>query len=467
MVTENQAWEMAPWDALETRERLVRRDVSPDEVVEAALVRAERATRLNAIVTPTPERARADARRLVDGPLAGVPSFTKDLSQVGGVRTRWGTAASGEYVSKRSDPSVMLLERLGLVSLGKSATPEFGLTATTETLAFGPTKNPWDETRSTSGSSGGAAALVASGVVPLAHGSDGGGSIRLPASCCGLVGLKVSRGRFDMEGSTLLPVNVAVHGVLTRTVRDTVAFWKGVDAAKPFVKLPRIDVVDPAPRKPLRVSLVLKTPRGDGLDPEVLATMEAVGKRLEKLGHHVELTPCPFDKQDTDDFLALWGLLGAAHARLGRLIVHPGFKARDLEPWTHHLSRRFSATLWDSTQRIRRLRTFTARWGAAMQSRDVVLMPTLAQLPPPLGYLRADLGFDVKLERLTQTVPFTGLINAAGAPAISLPLGRSASGLPIGVQFAGAMGHERTLLELALQLEADAPWVRFKPLSAS
>lgn len=463
-MNERQAWELATWDALETRERLSRREVSADEVVEAAVLRAGQAARLNAIVTPTWERARVDAKRLSAGPLAGVPSFTKDLSQVEGVRTTWGTAAAGHYVSKRSDPTVQLLERLGLVSLGKSATPEFGLTATTESLAFGPTRNPWDETRSTGGSSGGAAALVASGVVPLAHGSDGGGSVRLPASCCGLVGLKVSCGRLDMEGSTLLPVNIAVHGVLTRTVRDTVAFWKGVDALQPHPHLPRLDVVDPAPRRRLRISLVVKTPRGDAIDAEVQAALEATGKRLERLGHHVELAPCPFDKQDTDDFLALWMFIGIAHAKLGRLVVHSRFNARALEPWTHHLARKFAERPWDSTKRIRRLRAFTARWGVIMQSRDVVLMPTLGQLPPPIGYLASDLDFDEKLERLTQTVPFTGLINAAGAPAISLPLGRSAAGLPIGVQFAAAMGEERLLLELALQLEADSPWPRMKPL---
>ena len=180
--TTRDRWELAAWDAVETADRIRRADVSAFEVVEAAIARAEDQKALNAIVTATSDRARATAKSAPRGALFGVPSAVKDLAQVAGVRTAWGTAASGNLISKRSDPTVLALERTGLVSIGKSATPELGLTATTEPLAFGPTRNPWARDRSTGGSSGGAAALVAGGVVPIAHGSDGGGSIRIPAS---------------------------------------------------------------------------------------------------------------------------------------------------------------------------------------------------------------------------------------------------------------------------------------------
>jgi amidase len=461
LVTETQAWELASWDGVETLKRIRSGEVSASEVIEAAIVRTEQASGLNAIVTPTLERARSEVLRRT-GPFAGVPMFTKDLAQVAGVRTAWGTAASGTFISVKSDPCVTTFESLGFVSLGKSATPEFGLTASTEPLAFGATLNPWDSTRTTGGSSGGAAALVASGIVPMAHASDGGGSIRIPASCCGLVGLKPSRGRFDMEGSALLPVNVAVHGMVTRTVRDTVEFWRALTAAVPSELAP-IDVVNPAPSRPLHISMVTTTPRGVPLDGEVRATLEDVARRLERLGHHVDPRPCPFSQGDLGDFIVLYGLLGYLQAHLGRFLVHRAFDSSLLDPWTLGLARSFAADKWAGFKRLLRLRNFTQTWADAMASTDVFLLPTLAALPPLLGHLKTDVPFLEKQERLTLSVPFTSMINAAGAPALTLPLGRTASGLPIGVQFAAAMGHEQMLLELGLQLEADAPWPRLAP----
>ncbi|MBE2253842.1 MAG: amidase [Myxococcus sp.] len=464
MMNEKQAWELSAWDAHQTLERLRKREVSALEVTDAALLRAEKTAHLNAVVTATPERARADAQRLT-GPFAGVPHFIKDLAQVAGVRTTWGSAGTGHFVSKKSDPSVTSFERLGFVSLGKSATSEFGLTATTEPLSFGPCLNPWDETRTAGGSSGGAAAVVAAGVVPMAHAMDGGGSIRIPASCCGLVGLKVSRGRFDMESSTSLPVNIAVHGVVTRSVRDTVDFWRAYTKLVPS-RLPPIEVVRPAPARPLRISLVTTTARGDLLDLEVKAAVEAVARRLEGLGHHVDPVPCPWSREEQEDFIGLWALLGFAHQKLARLVVHRGFDASRLDAWTVGLADRFLNFKWDSMQRIRRLRRFKERWAELMSTRDAFLMPTLASLPPLIGHLKTDLPFDEQLERLTRTVPFTGMLNVAGAPAISLPLGRSAAGLPIGVQLAAGFGAEPLLLELALQLEADAPWPLMAPATS-
>ncbi len=459
------AWSLAEWDAVETVARLRRREVSAVEVIDAAILRAESAGALNAIVTPTFARARAKAAAPSEGPLAGVPTFIKDLAQVAGVRTTWGTSASGDHVSRRSDPSVLALEATGLIPLGKSATPELGLTATTEPLAFGPCHNPWDLARSPGGSSGGAAALVASGVVPLAHGSDGGGSIRIPASCCGLVGLKPSRGRFDMEGSSLLPVNIAVHGVLTRTVRDTVAFWAALEAQLPKRTLPPIGAPASKSGKPLRIGVFVDPPLGTPVHPDVVAATERAAGLCADLGHDVQRIDCPFEAQPVRDFLRYWGFIAFSQEKAGRLLMTSRFDAKKLEPFTRDFARYFASELMNSIAALRRLRAFTGTYAQVMEKWDVLISPTLGELPPLLGHLKTDQPFKLVFERLISFTPFTGLINAAGAPAISLPLGRTAEGLPIGVQFASTHGREVVLLELALALEAASPWALMKPLA--
>lgn len=456
-------WELAKWDAVETLEHVKRKEVSPAEVVQAAITRARDAAVLGAVVTPTFELALSAAAKRSQGALAGVPFFIKDLAQVAGVRTAWGSAAAGQYVSSRSDPTVKTFEAIGLISLGKSATPELGLTGTTEPLAFGPCRNPWRPTHSTGGSSGGAAALVAAGVVPIAHASDGGGSIRIPASCCGLVGLKATRGRFDMEGSKLLPVNVAVHGVVSRTVRDTVAFWEAVEKQRGARRLPPIGALSASPKKPLRIAGYFDSPMGQPVHPDARAAAERALKLCEQLGHKVELIPCPVDRQVTEDFLRLWGFLAFTQARAGRLLMHRGFDASKLEPWTLGFARYFTDSLPASLRAIRRLRGFKDTWAKLMERYDVILSPTLAQPPPAIGHLTTDQPFEVLLERIITYTPFAAPINAAGAPALSLPLGRSADGLPMGAQFAAAHGQERLLLELGRALEEASPWVQQAP----
>lgn len=450
--------ESGAWDAVETVERIGARDVSVREVIDAAIERAEAAAKLGGVVTPSFDAARRAEPR---GPLAGVPTFIKDLAQVEGVPTGWGSRAVGTFVSRRTDPSLRRLFETGVVSLGKSATPEFGLTATTEPIGKEPCRNPWDPTRSTGGSSGGAGCLVAAGVVPLAHASDGGGSIRIPAACNGLVGLKPSRRRFDMDGAGALPVNVAVQGVVTRTVRDTVAFFSALEARS--APIGPIGEVRPEPGRALRIGLFVDAPMGTPVDPEHRAVTERAGALCESLGHHVEAIPCPFEGQVIEDFLRFWGSLGFIYVRAGKLLTHSGFDASRLEPWTHGMSRYFTGELGASLRSIRRLRRFTATYAAVMEGYDVLMCPTLGEPPPLLGHLRTDQAFDTVFERLVRFTPFTPIQNASGAPAISLPLGRTESGLPVGVQFAGAMGDDRTLLELARSIEAAQPWERVAP----
>ncbi len=443
--------ELAAMDAVETAARILSKELRPAEVIDAAIARAREAAHLGAVVTDTYERAGGHPPPA--GPLAGVPTFIKDLAQLAGVRTTWGSRGGGDCVAKKSDPFVARFERTGVVCLGKSATPELGLTATTESLGREPCRNPWDPARSTGGSSGGAACLVAAGVVPLAHASDGGGSIRIPAGCCGLVGFKPSRAALDMEGSRLLPVNIAVHGAVTRTVRDTIAFHDAVAS--------RFTTPSTEPRG-LRIGVFVDAPIGTPVHPDTRAAVLASAHLCESLGHHVEEIRCPFDGQVIDDFLAYWGFVAWIQVKTARLMMHRQFDRAQLEPWTTGIAGTFVARRRAAFAAIRRLRRFGTTYARIMQAHDVLICPTTAEPAPALGHLATDQPFETGFDRLRSYVPFTPIHNAAGAPAISLPLGRSASGLPIGVQFAAARGADRMLLELARTIEQAHPW----PLTA-
>ncbi|MBO6938324.1 MAG: amidase [Deltaproteobacteria bacterium] len=437
--------ELGRWDAVETRDRLREGDVSAAEVIDAAIARAEAARDLNAVVTDSFAHARARAGR-TSGLLAGVPTFIKDLARTEGVRTRWGTLASGHHVPTKSDPIVSTLEATGLVSLGKSATPELGLTGTTEPLGMPPCRNPHDPERSTGGSSGGAGALVAAGVVPIAHGSDGGGSIRIPASCNGVVGLKVSRGRLDMEGSNLLPVNVAVDGCLTRTVRDTVAFWEAVAPAGPSMT-PR----DEPPK--LRIAAFSDAPTGTPVHADHRRAVHDAAEACRAIGHQVTTIPSPFEGRVIDDFLLYWRLIAWGQKVGARLLMHRRFDASKLDPWTKGLAASWKKDPLAVMQATRRLRRFGARYEAVMRDYDVVLSPVTAAPPPVHGWLAPDQPFERHFDRLRTYLPFTAIQNVAGAPALSLPLGKSEGGMPVGVQLAGRVNEERTLLGLGLALE--------------
>ena len=437
---------------LELVARLRRREVSAAEVVDAAIARAREAMPLGAIVTETFERARREAPG-AQGPFAGIPTFIKDLAHQAGVPTTWGSRAGGAHPASRDHTFVTRFLRTGVVSLGKSATPELGLTATTEPVGRPPCRNPWDPTRSAGGSSGGAGALVAAGVVPIAHGSDGGGSIRIPASCCGVVGLKPTRGLIDMAGSPLLPVNVAVDGVLTRTVADTRAFYDAMGLA-----------TAPARGGPLRIAVFVDAPGGAPVHPEIQAAVRGAARLCESLGHHVDEIRCPVGDALGEDFLLFWGYVAWIQLKTARLILHRAFDADRVEPWTRGIAGIGAGRKRETLFAIRRLRAFTRTYAALFADVDVLVSPVTAQPPPPLGHLDPGLPFEVHLERIKRYSTFTPIQNVAGAPAISLPLGRTADGLPIGVQFAGAQGADRQLLVLAEQLEAAQPWPKIAPV---
>ncbi len=459
---------MATWDAVETVARIRKKDVSVAEVVEAAIARSEEFGYLGAVFERTYDRAREQAARAsVDAPLAGVPTFIKDLTQVRGVRTTWGSRATGPYVSRRTDAIAAHMEESGLVMLGKSACPELGLSTTTEPLGWPPCRNPRDPCRSSGGSSGGAAALVAAGVVPIAHGSDAGGSIRIPAACCGLVGLKPSRFRLDGAGSNLLAVNVICDGVVTRTVRDTIAFYAALESRRPPRKVLPIGVRSDKASRSLRIGLFVDSPVGSMVDTEVQQTVREAARLCAGLGHAVEEILCPFSGSIIDDFMRYMAIVAWFGVRLGRWTTHFGFDASKVDLWTAQFVEFFANAKLAGLAATLRLRRFARTFQDVMTRFDVLMSPTLPEAAPPLGHLAPDVPFATLFERMSAFAAFTAPYNVAGAPAISLPMGRSSSGLPLGVQFAAAHGRDAVLLDLAMSLEGLAQTGRSDRLANS
>jgi amidase len=440
-------------DATSLREALASGEVAAEEVRAAARARAEDAHLLNAVVTwlqPEPTDP--------DGEFAGVPTFIKDNEDIAGYPTSFGSRATPTTPLDHDSRLVRDWRRLGFATLGKSALPEFGLTATTEPLAHGPTRNPWGLDHTTGGSSGGSAALVAAGVVPLAHANDGGGSIRIPASCCGLVGLKPSRGRLVApEAMDRLPVKIVTQGVVTRSVRDTVAFYEAMARVRPTDLPPIGPTSDPAR---LRIGMLTTGIAGLGIHPEVLAGVEKAARQCEELGHAVEPIDNPFSDQIGQDFLRYWGMLAFSLQRFGGQLFGKEYQPQLLEPFSVHLSKFFSSVAVQLPGSLRRLRRFPAEYDAALGDYDLLLSPTLGAPPVEIGYISPDTDPREHLVRLLRFAGFTALQNVSGAPGISLPLARSAAGLPIGIHFAARVGQEQMLLDLASALEQAVGWPR-------
>lgn len=447
-------------DATELASLIKSGKMSAAEAVEGAIARAQAAQpKINFMVSDTFAAARTRAANPGAGPLAGVPYLIKDLNDVTGAVTRMGSRATvGSAPATEQDVYVTATLDTGLICIGKSATPESGYLPTTEPLAFGPARNPWDIDRSTGGSSGGAAAAVAAGVVPMAHANDGGGSIRFPAANCGLVGLKPSRGRLVAE-TTPGPLDIAVQGCVSHTVRDTALMLslterKGAAA----IHAPAGMVTGPVQKK-LRVGMLTKGFGGHEADKEVAAAVHRASLMLEGLGHSITETNWPTAQTFQDDFLAFWSL-GAAQDIAGAMkqFGRPA-TAEWFEPFSLRMAEDAAKlTETDINAVIGRLMAATAAYNQWMKAFDIVLSPVFASPPSPLGYLRGDVPFDTLRERLLQQVGYTLIHNVCGAPAISLPLGRLNSGLPIGVQVSGALGADALLVEIAYLFEEAMPW---------
>ena len=440
--------------------------VSPLEAVEAAIARVERLQpELNGMACADFDRARDRARAAKPGErfFTGVPTFVKDNSDVQGLPTQQGSPA---YVARPAradgDFAAMYLGQ-GHINLGKSQLSEFGFSASAEFPDADPVRNPWHTGHSSGASSAGAGVFVAAGAVPIAHANDGGGSIRIPAGCNGLVGLKPTRGRVPQDKMIReMPVRIVADGVVTRSVRDTAAFLRESEKLHRNLKLPPIGDVTGPGRKRLKVAMMVDSVGGLHTDPEVAEAVRGAGKLMESLGHHVEEVDAPVPESFIEDFLSYWSLLSTFILATGKRTLHPTFDRRLTDNLTRGLARngwRKSYRLPLTLTRLGASKYVSARF---FREYDVALTPVLALPTPELGWLHPSQPYDVLIDRLIQLANFTPLQNATGDPAISLPLGSDANGLPIGVQIASSQGHEARLLEVAYELEAARPFARIQ-----
>lgn len=448
--------------------RLVRTGaVSPRELLDSAIARIEALNpRVNAVVHRLYEDAeRTIAAGLPDGPFTGVPYLLKDLyTFYEGAPVGNGSRLFADFVAPFNDPMTERARAAGLVILGKTNTSEFGISVSTEPAVHGPTRNPWDLGRSPGGSSGGSAAAVAAGMVPMADASDGGGSIRIPASACGLFGLKPSRGRTPGSGGWS---GLAVRHAVTRSVRDAAALldvfsgpvagdhYVAPPPARPFLAEAGAD-----PRR-LRIATSLAVAEGIAVHEDCRAGLAAAARLCEGLGHHVEEAAPEVDHQGLQA-----AMLTIVEAHVADLLTAP----HPLRGGAIH-EHEVEATTWLMGERGRRhaavdlaraqmfVRLLGQTLGRFFERYDVLLTPTLAEPPWPLGAIDAQSDdLDAFYRRIRAAIPFTQMFNMGGQPAASIPLYWTGDGLPIGVQAAAAFGREDLLIRLASQLEAAQPW---------
>ncbi len=453
-------------DATGVAARISSGEITAAEALDAAIARAEAVNgQLNFMASATYDYGRQRAAGALSGPFAGVPTLIKDLMPVTGLPTHFGCRAFANNVADAQPPYMDAVLAAGLVPFGKSTTPEFGLTATTEPILGGPTKNPWDPTRSSGGSSGGAAVAVAARVVPIAHASDGGGSIRIPASCNGLFGLKVSRQRTVFDGRPETGMSISVNGCVSRSVRDTAAWLAATEQTGEGAVLLPTGMVDGPNTQRLRIAVSIPDFRGHEPDAEVRTAVEAAAELCRSLGHTVsEGRPTFNGQQFSDDFILLWAASAAEIVQMVQANAGDTPLDQILEPLTldlaQHAQSQGPAALEAA---VRRLHEVEAQYAAFFGDVDVLLTPVLSKPPLPLGEISPTLGMEVGFARVLDYVGFTPLQNAAGAPAMSVPLAWSQGGLPIGAHFSAAKGQERRLLELAYELEQAQPWADRRP----
>ena len=452
------------------------KQVKAIELVDVAIERIERLNpTLNAVVTPMVEQAREMAvGKLADGPFAGVPFLLKDLgAPCAGVRMTMGSDFMRNFVPDHDNELVARLKRAGLIIVGKTNTPELGILPTTEPRLFGPSRNPWDIHRTPGGSSGGSAAAVSARFVPMAHGNDGGGSIRIPASCCGLFGLKPTRARNPLgpDFGDLFSGLVIDHA-LTRSVRDSAALLDataGPDVGDPYwappPARPFLQEVGADPGR-LHIAFTTTTPRGVKVHTDCISAVEDAAALCAELGHEVvEASPELNGELITKNFIALWSV-GCAWTIDGfGLATGRAPNSDQFEPLTwalYEMGRKQSASSYLlSLTFLQRVARDIARF---FLKYDIWLTPTLGEPPVPLGTF--DSPPDNPLEGLRRAiafVPFTPICNATGQPAMSIPLYWNAGGLPVGVHFIGRFGDEATLFRLAAQLESARPWADRRP----
>lgn len=474
-------------DATELAGEIRRGRITALEALDAAIARMEARSALNAIAQRNLDAARTMAkdlsglaagereRRARHAPLLGVPFALKDLGiAMKGTVTTNGCSFFRDAVADIDSTLVQRYRKLGLNVFAKTTSPEFGQTATTESRLFGLTRNPWNAAHSSGGSSGGAAVAVAAGILPVAHATDGGGSIRIPASACGLFGLKPSRGRVPAGPAVLeASLGLSVHHVVSRTVRDSALLLELTQGPEPGsrIGLPpgrMLDAMAKPPRK-LRIALLEDNLFGVAVDPDCLDAVRQAAKLCMSLGHHVEPAPRPLLRAElvADMYAGMGlatatGMLLAVRARekaLGRAAREDEFEPvnwRALQQARGYSAEQALAARAAFDQAGRAFDLFFAEY-------DVLLSPTMAAPPPKLGVLSLDQPYDDYVRAAVLASAFTSMFNISGNPAMSLPLHWNGVGLPIGVQFAAAFGAEARLIALAAQLERAAPWDTRRP----
>jgi len=468
-------------DATGQAEAVSSGEVSPAELVEAAIERANDVNpAINAVIHELYDEATAAANgELPDGPFRGVPFLFKDI----GACLAGQPLHTGSRVLKELDFRAPLDTTLGLrfrgaglVTIGKTNTPEFGILPTTEPVAYGATRNPWDLERSPGGSSGGSAAAVAAGIVPVAHANDGGGSIRIPASANGLVGLKPSRARVSQApyvGDSMS--GLVSEFVVTRSVRDCAALLDlvhgpepGDPYAAPPPARPYVDELQESPGS-LHIAVLTESLTGDGISPEVSAAVQAIASELEALGHRTSTPELPVQGQEEalfETFITRWAAGVAETAATVGIVAGRDLTPDDVEPLTWALIEKGRAESGADYLHAVNQHQLLARLVAELYvgGIDLVMTPTLTQLPQPLGTYD-DTGPDpmAPMHTARQLASFTGIFNATGQPAISLPVAWSDEGLPIGIQFVAPIWREDLLFRLAAQLEQAVPWSGRRP----
>lgn len=468
------------WDGVELARRIVRGELSRRDAIDAATQRAQKVEPdLGAVLEGLVSEDAIEqqlAESLPDTPLAGVPFLIKNIRP-----TPWARIDSGSKLFARaldrgiaphaigSSDFLEAARSAGLVISGVTNSPEFGLLPTTEPALYPPTRNPWNPAHSAGGSSGGAAAAVAAGIVPLAHASDGGGSIRIPASRCGLFGLKSTRQRERGSGQTAArgPLNLTTNLCVSRTVRDTAALLALVENREEEGLRP-LGSLEPQPLPPLRIGLLEGGTSGQQPDDQVREAVQRAADLLEQLGHRVERTEWPFDGRRFEKaFFGLWAASVASIPELAREWLGDTVDLEEvLEPFTLGLADWAADHGGPGSLQSDALEVFTevnTSLHDRFDSYDLLLSPVTRSATCALGTLAPDVPFDDLRERLLEEICFTPVHNAVGTPAMSVPLHWTPEREPVGVQLAAALGEERTLLHLAYQLEEAAPWAEERP----
>ena len=469
------ALEYDKYDGLGLAELIAKKQISPLELLNAVRQRVELLNpKLNALCHLFFDKAGAQIKQdLGTGPFRGVPFALKDLGMyLTGTITSAGSRVWKNSVAELDSTLVSRYKQAGLVIFGKTNSPELGLTTTTESILFGQTRNPWNLERTPGGSSGGSAALVASRILPMAHGSDGGGSIRVPASCCGIFGFKPTRGRVPLGPTQFESWNgCSHHHALTISVRDSAALLDatcGQELGSPFFS--------PAPSRPflkeietdpgnLRIAVVTATPSGTPLDPQCEKAALGAAKLCESLGHKVEESRLPIDNALmrgavlTVVQVSIARVLDDASSTLGRAVTEQEVEA---VTWARMQAGRNASSVTYS-RAIATLHQIGLAMAKFHQGYDIVLSPTLAKPPVPLGVLSLSQDLARFLKEAVEFSPYTALYNVTGQPSMSVPLHWTPDGLPIGVMFSGRFGEDAVLFRLAAQLERTEPWMNRKP----